>query len=330
LEKKECGQDRIFISISVYRVFMAKKFGQLMAAYSKAVEEYCKELDWDYQRFKTAISDEGISNTELYLEDPNEGIVEKLSIFLEPTNQSAVFIIWDNVGMGKSSIRDFVARSLSDIPTYFTLQITDPRLTSFQMLRVISEELDIKDLPMNRMIVKKHLKNRLFELAKKGLITVIWVDEAEKITKDILSELRALSDVKTDDGLKCCKLILSGTPSLIHKIERYIEADPEDAAALDDRASLNTFRLNMWGKEDIYNYWKLISSYCGGVNPFERDCIDVVLEISEGKPRTIAQITKLAIHKKAIQNFFEVNVEGPKITQRDVLEAIEDHLQDLK
>jgi type II secretory pathway predicted ATPase ExeA len=309
---------------------MHKRFSQLMAAYSKAVEQYSNDLGWDYQRFKTAISDEGISNTELYLEDPNEGIIDKLSQFLEPTNQSAVFIIWDDVGMGKSSIRDFVARSLSNIPNYFTLQITDPRLTSFQILRVISEELDIKNLPMNRMIVKKHLKKRLMELTKKGLITVVWVDEAEKITKDILSELRALSDVKTEDGLKCCKLILSGTPSLIHKIERYIRADPEDAAAFDDRASLNTFRLNRWREEDIYNYWKLIADYCGGANPFEKSCIKAVLEISDGKPRTIAQITKLAIHKKAVQNFFEVNIEGPKITQRDILEAIEDHLQDLK
>jgi type II secretory pathway predicted ATPase ExeA len=309
---------------------MPKRFSQLIAAYSKAVEEYCRELEWDYDKFKTAISDEGISNTELYLEDPNVGIVEKVSLFLEPTNQSTVFIIWDEVGMGKSSIRDFVSRSLSDIPNYFTLQINDPRLTSFQILRVISEELDIKDLPLNRMIVKKHLKKRLMELAKSGIITVIWVDEAEKITKGILSELRALSDVKTDDGLKCCKLILSGTPSLIHKIERYIEADPEDAAAFDDRASLNTFRLNKWNDRDIYNYWKLVADYCGGINPFEKDCIEVVLEISEGKPRTIAQITKLAIHKKAVQNFFEVNVEGAKISQRDILEAIEDHLKDLK
>ncbi len=309
---------------------MAKRFSRLMAAYSKAVEEYCRELEWDYDKFKTAISDEGISNTELYLEDPNEGIVEKLSLFLEPTNQSAVFIIWDDVGMGKSSIRDFVARSLRDIPNYFTLQINDPRLTSFQILRVISEELDLKDLPMNRMIVKKHLRNRLIELANQGLITVVWVDEAEKITKDILSELRALSDVKTEDGLKCCKLILSGTPSLMAKIERYIAADPEDAAAFDDRASLNTFRLNRWGTRDLYNYWKLVSDYCGGANPFEEDCASVVLEISEGKPRTIAQISKLAIHKKAIQNFFEVNIEGSKITKRDILAALEDHLQDLK
>lgn len=309
---------------------MPKRFHQLMAAYSKAMEDYCAELEWDYDRFKTAISDEGISNTELYLEDPNEGIVEKLSVFLEPTNQSAVFIIWDDVGMGKSSIRDFVARSLKDIPNYYTIAITDPRLTSFQILRVISEELDLMDLQLNRMVVKKALKIRLKELAEKNLITIIWVDEAEKITKDILSELRALSDLKTDKGMKCCKLILSGTPSLMHKIERYIAADPEDAAAFDDRASLNTFQLNRWKKEDIYNYWKLIADYCGGANPFQKDAVDVVLEVSEGKPRTIAQITKLAIHKKAIQNFFEVNIEGPKVTQRDVLEAIEEHLEDLK
>jgi type II secretory pathway predicted ATPase ExeA len=178
--------------------------------------------------------------------------------------------------------------------------------------------------------VKSRLRKRLIELTNKGLITVIWVDEAEKITKEILSEFRALSDIKTNEGLKCLKLIFSGTPSLIRKIERYIEADPEDAAALDDRASLNTFRLNRWEKKDIYNYWKLIADYCGGANPFDKECTEVVMEISDGKPRTIAQITKLAIHKKAIQNFFEVNVEGPKISKKDVLNAIEDHLQDLK
>ncbi len=301
-----------------------------MAAYSKAVEEYCKELGWDYNRFKTAISDEGISNTELYLEDPNEGIVEKLGQFLEPTNQSAVLIIWDDVGMGKSSIRDFVTRSLSTIPSYFTIQIIDPRLTAFQILKVISEELDIKDIRQNRMLLKSRLKNRLIQLAKQDLITVIWIDEAEKITKSLLSELRALSDVKTDDGVKCCKIILSGTPSLIYKIEKYIKSDPEDAAAFDDRASLNTFSLNKWSEEDIYNYWKLIADYCGGVNPFERGCASVVLEVSGGKPRTIAQISKIALHKKAVQNFFEVSVEGQKISEQDVVEAVEEHLQDLK
>jgi len=308
---------------------MEKKFTQMVAAYSKAVEEYCKELGWDYYKFKSSISDEGISHPDLYLEDPNEGIVERLSQFLEPTNQSSIVIIWDDVGMGKSSLRDFVSRSLEEIPTYFTILITDPRVTAFQMLKIIAKELDINPIPNARLELKNTLRMRLIELADKGLTTIVWVDEAEKITKDIISELRAVSDVKTASGIKTCKIVLSGTPTLIKKIEKYIEKDPEDAAAFDDRTSLNVFKLNRWTAENIYNYWKLLADYCGGANPFEDGCAEAVLELSDGKPRTIAQITKIAIHKKAIKNFFEVSLEGGKIKREDILEAMKDYVKDI-
>lgn len=307
---------------------MSRRFTQLLAAYSKAVEEYCKELGWDYYKFRASISDEGISHPDLYLEEPNKGIVEHLSRFLEPSNQSSIFIIYDDVGMGKSSLRDFVSRSLDEIPNYYAIQITDPRVTAFQFLKIIAKELDLDKLPNNRMNLKEILRGRLIELAEKELVVVIWVDEAEKITKDMLSELRALSDIKTEHGLKTCKIILSGTPTLIRKIERYIEKDPEDATAFDDRMSLNVFSLNKWTVEHIYNYWKLLADYCGGANPFERECADVVFELSDGKPRTIAQITKIAIHKKAIKNFFEIELSGGKITREDILEAIKEYTKE--
>lgn len=308
---------------------MQKKFTQLVAAYSKAVEEYCKEMGWDYYKFRSSISDEGISHPDLYLEDPNEGIVERLSQFLEPTNQSSIFIIWDDVGMGKSSLRDFVSRSLDDIPTYYTILIHDPRVTAFQMLKIIAGEIDINPVPNERLELKNIMRARVTELAEKGLTTIVWIDEAEKITKDILSELRALSDIKTASGSKTCKIVLSGTPTLIKKIEKYIEKDPEDAAAFDDRTSLNVFKLHRWTSENIYNYWKLLADYCGGANPFDDGCAEVVLELSDGKPRTIAQISKLAIHKKAIKNFFEVSLEGPKIKKEDILDAMKDHIEDI-
>jgi len=307
---------------------MQKKFTQLVAAYSKAVEEYCKELGWDYYKFKNSISDEGISHPDLYLEDPNEGIVERLSQFLEPTNQSSIFIIWDDVGMGKSSLRDFVSRSLEEIPNYYTIQILDPRVTAFQVLKIISGELDVSPIPATRLELKDIMRSRLTELAAKGLTTIVWIDEAEKITKEILSELRALSDIKTAAGSKTCKIVLSGTPTLIKKIERYIEKDPEDAAAFDDRTSLNVFKLHRWTAENIYNYWKLLADYSGGANPFEDGCAETVLELSDGKPRTIAQITKITIHKKAIKNFFEVNLEGAKIKKEDIMEAMKDYTKD--
>jgi type II secretory pathway predicted ATPase ExeA len=297
-----------------------RRFIGLLSLYPKAIRSYCSALDWDYDKFKMSISDEGVAHPDLYLEDPNAGVIDKLSVFLEPTNQSSAFIIWDDVGMGKSSIRDFVSQSLDE----FVL-ITDPRLTSLQILRVIAQQIGAEATTWNdRGKVKEALWKRLEEIAKKGINLIIWIDEAEKIDDEILDELRALSDLKTENGAKMCKVILSGTPTLMKKIEHYIETDPEDAVAFDDRASLNTFRLNKWSPEDIYNYWRLISDYCGKINPFTREAAQTVSEISEGKPRTIAQITKLAIHVKAVEYFTEK--KDIEITSEDILHALKGYL----
>jgi type II secretory pathway predicted ATPase ExeA len=302
-----------------------KGFAKFMGIYPKAVQNYCNTLEWDPEKFKTSISDEGISHPDLYLEDPNIGIIDKLSQFLEPTNQSSVFIIWDDVGMGKSSIRDFVSQSLNEFDNYHVAVMTDPRLSSLQILRIIAKEIGAEaDLWNDRGSVKEALWERLEDITEKGLSLIIWVDEAEKVTREIISELRALSDLKTSDGTKMCKLILSGTPSLMKKIEDFIRTDPEDAAAFDDRASLNTFSLHKWTEMDIFNYWKLLADYCGNRNPFTKDAARTVFRISEGKPRTIAQVTKLAFYAKAVEH---LNEEGNiDITSQHVLGALKDTL----
>ncbi len=303
-----------------------KRLKELLGRYQQAIRHYCNSLGWDYNTFKNSISDEGISDPDLYLEDPNVNIVERITQFLDPSTQSSVFIIWDDVGMGKSSIRDFVSRSLNDLDNYHVVLITDPRLTSLQILRVIAQELGAEaEVWSDRAQVKNVLWERLWEIAEKGISLVIWVDEAEKINKDIISELRALSDLKNEDGSKACKLILSGTPSLMQKIEGYVKSDPEDAAAFEDRASLNTFRLNKWSADDIYNYWGLLAEYCGGTNPFLNEAAETVLQISEGKPRTIAQITKLAFHVKAM-DILDGKDSGIEINSQHVLRALREQL----
>jgi type II secretory pathway predicted ATPase ExeA len=296
-----------------------------MQQYPEAIRRYCEVLKWDYEKFKVSISDEGISHPDLYLEDPNVGIIDKLSQFLEPTNQASVFIIWDDVGMGKSSIRDFVAKSLEEIGNYHAVLITDPRRTPFQILKEIARQIGIENSPRDRSTLKNMLTARLSELIEKDIHTVVWLDEAEKVDKDIISELRALSDVRSEHGMKVAKIILSGTPRLMQKIDEYIEHEPEDALAFDDRASLNTFRLNKWSSSDIYNYWKLVSKFCGETNPFTIDAAETVHRVSEGKPRTIAQITKLVINLKAMQHSVGRNSD-PEISSEDVLAALKGHL----
>lgn len=303
-----------------------RRLSELLSKHQQAIRHYCTSLGWDYNRFRTCISDEGISHPDLYLEDPNIVIIERITQFLDPSNQSSVFIIWDEVGMGKSSTRDFVSRSLDEMDDYHVVLITDPRLTSLQILRLIAQEIGAEtDVWRDRGQVKNALWGRLWEIAEKGISLVIWVDEAEKIDRDIISELRALSDLKTDTGAKACKLILSGTPSLMKKIERYIKTDPEDAAAFEDRASLNTFSLNKWTSTDIFNYWMVLSDYCGGKNPFLRESAETVMQISDGRPRTIAQITKLAFHIKA-KEILDGKETGIEINSQHVLTALREQL----
>ncbi len=297
-----------------------------MQQYPEAIRSYCSALKWDYERFKVSISDEGIAYPDLYLEDPNAGIIDKLSQFLEPSNQGSVFIIWDDVGMGKSSIRDFVTKSLDEIGSYHAVLITDPRLTSLQVLKEVARQLGIEVRWRDRGQVKNALSAKLIELTEKGINIVLWLDEAEKVDEDIISELRALSDMRTERGQKVCKIILSGTPRLMQKMEEYMARQPEDALAFDDRASLNIFRLNRWTAKDIFNYWKLISKFCGVTNPFTVEAAEAVHRISEGKPRTIAQITKLAVNLKAMQ--YAMNNSGIDIGPDDILSSLKGQLNE--
>ncbi len=302
------------------------RFLRLMHQYPEAIRSYCDALKWNYDKFRVSISDEGISHPDLYLEDPNAGIIDKLSQFLEPSNQGSVFIIWDDVGMGKSSIRDFVTKSLDEMGSYHAVLITDPRLTSLQVLREISRQLGVESTWRDRGQVKNALSAKLSELTEKGINIVLWLDEAEKVDERIISELRALSDLRTVRGQKVCKIILSGTPRLMQKMEEYMARQPEDALAFDDRASLNTFRLNRWTTKDIFNYWKLIARFCGETNPFSVDAAEAVHKISEGKPRTIAQITKLAVNLKAMQ--YATNSTNLEIGPDDVLTSLRGQLKE--
>jgi type II secretory pathway predicted ATPase ExeA len=296
----------------------------LFNQYPKAIREYCDALGWDFDKFKTSISDEGISHPDLYLEDPNEGIIEKFGQFLDSNNQSSVFIIWDDVGMGKSSIRDFVSKSLDGLKNYHTVLITDPRMSSLQILRLIANQIGCYITAWDdRETLRGTLRKKLIEIGNKGLNLVLWIDEAEKINKETISELRVLSEIKTGKGANSFKVILSGTPGLIKRIESYIETEPDDAIAFGNQANMNTFRLARWNAGDIFNYWKLLSDYCGKRNPFTPEAADSVYKVSEGKPRTIAQLTKMSISTKAMNRN-----GGLEITSEDVFLALRGQLEE--
>lgn len=301
-----------------------KKFLELLDRYPSAIREYCNALGWDYNKYKTSISDEGISHPDLYLEDPNDGIIEKFTRFLDPENSSSVFLIWDDVGMGKSSIRDFVSKSLYELENFHAVIITDPRMSSLQILRLIANQIGCNMTVWDdRKMLRDVLKKRLTQIGNEGLNLVLWIDEAEKIENEAIKEIGTLCSIESESGAKACKIILSGTPGVNKKIENFIQENPEEAAAFKGHSTIDASGLARWSPKDIFNFWKLLCDYCGKGNPFTPEAADSVYKVSEGKPRTVAQITKMSINTKAMQK-----TEGLDITSEDVFLALRGQLEE--
>ncbi|ADI75185.1 hypothetical protein Metev_2378 (plasmid) [Methanohalobium evestigatum Z-7303] len=301
-----------------------------LKGYPMALQEYCKQINWDPEKVRIALTDEGIADEMLYLDEPNVQIVDVLTRFLS-LSESSIFVIHAPVGMGKSSIRDFTLKTLNESDDYYITVINNPRLTPLQILKQILRDITAEEkTPRTMDLVWNKAKNILSELKETGISTIIWIDEAEKLDNKKLSLLRALADVKTFDGEKVCKIVLTGTPTLKKKVENFLEANPEDAEAFDDRSGFYTYELSKWSSNHILEWWELLCEYCStddnAINPFTKGAADEVIEFSDGKPRTITQITQMVLFDTAARYFNEET--DIWISQDDVLNALSTQIQE--
>ena len=301
-----------------------------LTAYPKALKSYCKTLNWDPDKLRIALTDEGIADENLYLDTPNIKVIDLMTRFLS-LSESSIFVIHAPVGMGKSSTKDFTIRTLNNEDDYYVAAVNNPRMTGLQILKQVLRDItDSDSVPHTMDLVWNQLESSLVELRKSGITTIIWIDEAEKLNSEKLSLLRSLADVKTFDGLKVCKIILSGTPVLQTKVDRFLESNPEDAQAYDDRSALFTLGLSKWNDQHIFEWWDLLAEFSsigyGGTNPFTIGAAEEVLSFSEGKPRSITQLTQMLLTDKASRIYNDKKENGFEITKDDVLVALNTQL----
>lgn len=310
-----------------------KKTNSLKAglnSYPKALKSYCKALNWNPDRLRIALTDEGIADEALYLDVPNIKIIDLLTRFLS-LSESSIFVIHAPVGMGKSSTKDFTIKTLNDEGGFYVAVVNNPRMTGLQILKQVLRDITSSDkAPRTMDLVWNKLESNLVKLREGGITTIVWIDEAEKLNSEKISLLRAMADIKTFDGLKVCKIILTGTPVLQTKVSQFLETNPEDAQAYDDRSAFFTFELSKWTNNHIFEWWDLLAEFSsngeGGVNPFTKEAAEEVLNFSEGKPRSITQLSQMILIDKASRVFKNKKEIDFEITKSDVLLALNTQL----
>ncbi len=218
-------------------------------------------------------------------------------------------IITGEVGTGKTTIcRMFLDRldESSEVAYIF-----NPKLDSIQLLKTINDEFGIDSSGENTKDLIDRLNDFLIRIKAEGKKAIILIDEAQNLSKEVLEQLRLLSNLETTTS-KLLQIILVGQPELDEMLDSF------ELRQLAQRITLNCYLHPLTYKEtrEYIAHRIRIASHREGVR-FTRNACRAVYRFSKGIPRIInitcdrALLTAYSRSKK-------------KITGNIVMSAIEE------
>jgi general secretion pathway protein A len=127
-------------------------------------------------------------------------------------------VLTGEVGTGKTTVLNALLRQLD--PKVQTAFIFNTALGTEDFFSYLFEELELEPVePFRKSTVLKRLNDYLIERLRRGLQTVLIVDEAQNLVSEVLEEIRMLSNLETPQS-KLINIILVGQPELAAKLER--------------------------------------------------------------------------------------------------------------
>src|SRR5262245_23331324 len=122
------------------------------------------------------------------------------------------------VGTGKTTILNALLQKLG--PTVQTAYIFNTSLGVEDLFAALFEELDIEPIePFRKTTALSRLNHYLIDRLKKGLQTLLIVDEAQNLSEAMLEEIRMLSNLETPQS-KLLQIMLVGQPELADKLSQ--------------------------------------------------------------------------------------------------------------
>jgi general secretion pathway protein A len=187
--------------------------------------------------------------------------------------------ITGEVGTGKTTLcRAFLENS--DINTE-TAYIFNPPPDAAQLLKTINEEFGIPAASDNRKELIDTLNTFLMKKKAEGKRIILLVDESQNLSKDVLEQMRMLSNLETTTS-KLLQIILVGQPELRDLL------DSRELRQLSQRITLSCHLtpLNIRETREYIHHRIRIASQKPGIN-FTNSAISAIYTYSSGIPRLI-------------------------------------------
>ncbi len=242
---------------------------------------------------------------------------EALSCLIYAVEQRKGFaLITGEVGAGKSMLCRAALEKFGD--RVDTAMIVHSSLSPKQFFQATCEEFHIQGAKRSKIELIHAIKSFLEQRHEEGRNTVLIVDEAQNLSRNVLEEVRLLGNLETS-AVKLLQIILIGQPEL-----RRLIATPE-LRQLNQRITVK-FHLGALSAADVGAYIAHRLAVAGHANGalFEAEAQEEIFKAAGGIPRMVNVICDQSLLQAYISDEQVVRLD----TVKRVLSEIEGYYMD--
>ncbi len=232
------------------------------------------------------------------------------SLYYGLENAKGLIVLTGEVGTGKTTALRWILRRLDS--SVLAAYVFNPRLSIDEFYHHVTQMLGIKNWD-NKAELLTEMGRVLEERHRRGLRTVLIIDEAHELSDYVLEEIRLLMNFESDNA-KHLQIVLTGQPELREKLNQ------PNLRQLKQRVALRCKMHSLPNVEEVERYIteRLLIAGSEQPNIFTPGAIDYIFQCSEGIPRQINNLCDNAM--------LSSYAAGEQIIGRQIIEEVADNL----
>jgi general secretion pathway protein A len=199
----------------------------------------------------------------------------------------AVTVLIGEAGTGKTTL---LRRAIDTSEGTRSVCLTNPGLTRDEFVETLARGFGLDGAALtSKATLLAALEPILHERRRRGEITALIVDEAHRLSDELMEEVRLLANIETDTE-KLLPLVLVGQPELADRLNQTGLRQLKQRIAL--RCQLPPFTV---GETAAYIASRIRTAGGEAARLFTREAVTLIHESARGIPRTISVICDNAL-----------------------------------
>jgi general secretion pathway protein A len=197
-------------------------------------------------------------------------------------------VLIGDAGTGKTTVISRMLRYIPSDQAAFSV-LVNSTLTAEEFLESVLVDFGIPDIPSSKVQRLVKLQEFVTEAHAQGKTCVLVVDEAHKLSSEVLEEIRMLTNFENAER-KLLQILLAGQTELATMLNR------SDLRQLKQRIAVRC-TLQPLSRNEVHAYLRFRWAGAGAENPppFDAGAIQGIASVSRGVPRIINAICDNAL-----------------------------------